>query len=71
MTTIELIKKKLDEIETAALAVDGCSPTFTVKDIKELLDSIENIGTNTITRPAPLGVETVGGWSRKAERREE
>lgn len=42
MSVLEELKKKISDIETWSLAMDGCGPTFTVSDIMDLIDSVES-----------------------------
>lgn len=42
MSILEELKKKLSDIEIQNLAMEGCSPTFTVSDIMDLIDSVES-----------------------------
>ena len=41
MNVLEELKKKIADIETQSLAMEGCRPTFTVSDIMDLIDSVE------------------------------
>lgn len=41
MSVLEELKKKISDIETQSLAMDGCRPTFTVSEIMDLIDSVE------------------------------
>lgn len=60
MNILEELKKKLSDIEIQNLAMEGCSPTFTVSDIMDLIDSVElaqnlrNACTDTIYRQAAI-----------------
>lgn len=42
MSVLEELKKKIADIETQSLAMDGCRPTFTVSEIMDLIDSVES-----------------------------
>ena len=42
MSILEELKKKLSDIEIQNLAMEGCSPTFTVSEIIDLIDSVES-----------------------------
>lgn len=42
MSVLEELKKKISDIETQSLAMDGCRPTFTVSEIMDLIDSVES-----------------------------
>lgn len=41
MSILEELKKKIADIETQSLAMEGCRPTFTVSEIMDLIDSVE------------------------------
>lgn len=42
MSVLEELKKKISDIETQSLAMEGCRPTFTVSEIMDLIDSVES-----------------------------
>jgi len=60
MNILEELRKKIADIETQSLAMDGCRPTFTVNEILDLIDSVElvqnlhNTCTDTIYRQAAI-----------------
>ena len=45
MQAFEELKKKIKDIETQSLAMDGCSPSFSVNDILSIIDSVGKVGT--------------------------
>lgn len=58
MQAFEELKKKIRDIETQSLAMDGCSPSFSVNDILSIIDSvgkdIDVTTTDTISRQAAI-----------------
>lgn len=62
MNVLEELKRKIADIETQSLAMEGCRPTFTVSEIMDLIDSVElaqclhNACTDTIYRQMAIDV---------------
>ena len=58
MQAFEELKKKIKDIETQSLAMDGCSPSFSVSDILSIIDSvgkdIDVTTTDTISQQAAI-----------------
>ena len=75
MNGLKELKKKLSDIEIQNLAMEGCSPTFTVSDIMDLIDSVElaqnlpNACTDTIYRQAAIDLVKFecGEWTGLAK----
>ena len=75
MSILEELKKKIANIETQSLAMDGCRPTFTVSEIMDLIDGVElaqnlpNACTDTIYRQAAIDLVKFecGEWTGLAK----
>jgi len=63
MNILEELRKKIADIETQSLAMDGCRPTFTVSEIMDLIDSVE---TDKQTAESAQNVPNDDLISRKA-----
>lgn len=69
----EELKKKIRDIETQSLAMDGCSPSFSVSDILSIIDSvgkdIDITTIDTISRQAAIDLVKFecGEWTGLAK----